>query len=259
MPDDRGVLMEILDWAKGDDWTDAAFLELVPFTVYLLSTGRNAWWTTWVERYTGSTALYASIEEAKAAAEKQRVQGTVFLIEQVPSLAFISNRGMIIASEFGVSQPFAQLNLDKLSSFLVIGTPMGELAKVTAVNTKFYWLGEKRTGHTFVQAFAPTLTALEKLQEGQKFQSWQSHAQGTGYFLSWSEVANDRSVDALTAIRKVYEERNHEVTREAAHKYVENRIFLELEKQGALADSWLNGYEVAERQFKPRKDSLDID
>ena len=251
--------MEILDWAKGDDWTEAAFLEVVPFTVYLLSTGRNAWWTTWVERYTGSTALYASIEEAKAAAETQRVQGTVFLIEQVPSLAFISNQGMIIASEFGVSQPFSQLDLDKLANILIIGSSMGVLAIATSVTSKFYWRGEKRTGNTYVQAFAPTETVLENLPEEQKFQSWKSHAQGTGYFLSWSEEANDRSVDGLTAVRGVYEVQNHKVTREAAHKFVENRIFIESEKDSALMESWLNGYEVAEWLFKPKDDSLSED
>ena len=242
--------MEILDWAKADDWEDAPFLEVVPFTVYLLSTGRNAWWTTWVERYTGSTALYSSIEEAKAAAEEQRVQGTVFLIEQVPALAFLSSRGLIIASEFGVSQPFAQIDLKRLSISLVIGTSMGELAIVTAVDSKFYWLGERRTGHTYVQAFAPTDTALEIFPEELRFQSWKSHAQGSGYFLGWSEVSNNRTVDGLLNVVKAYEAQNHEVTREATHKYIEGLAAEREKRSHELAMKWLDGFAAAESIHK---------
>ena len=52
--------------------TDRAFLDsklkdVKLVTLYLLSTGRNAWHSTWSEKYRPDSALFSSFDAAKAA------------------------------------------------------------------------------------------------------------------------------------------------------------------------------------------------
>ena len=53
--------------------------------LYYLFAGRNAWYSTWIQRY-NEGCMHTSLESAKKWAEIQRVRGTVFYIKQLPTL-----------------------------------------------------------------------------------------------------------------------------------------------------------------------------
>ena len=58
-----------------------------PVKIYYVTTGRNAWRSTWIERYYKGCMRY-SLESAKSYCEGHRQRGTVFYIRELPSLAF---------------------------------------------------------------------------------------------------------------------------------------------------------------------------
>jgi hypothetical protein len=46
--------------------------------IYYVSSGRNAWWSTWVKQY-NSGCMHTTLDGAKKYAEKMRTNGSVFL------------------------------------------------------------------------------------------------------------------------------------------------------------------------------------
>ena len=63
--------------------TGAYPTECFEATIYYLGYGRNAWQSTWINRYYEDCISF-SIPELKSRAEKHRVQGSVFKIEAIP-------------------------------------------------------------------------------------------------------------------------------------------------------------------------------
>jgi len=241
--------MEILGWDKGEEWGDSAFLEVVPFTAYLLSSERTAWWNTLVRTYNGPRDLYTTFKSAAKSAQSKRLQGTSFTIEEIPSLAFISSEGMIIASEFGHLNPFSEVDLDYLSSFLIIGTQMLLLQGLTRTSSGALWRNEKRSDSTYIQAFAPIDTSLKLIANESTFQSWRSYPRWRDQ-LDWDLEENGRSVDGIRAVQEAYERQNHEVTRLAAHKYFDGLYGEQIDREISLETQWHEGFNAAKIFYK---------
>lgn len=74
--------------------------------VYFVSTGRNAFYLTWSERYAHDAAFHTSLDAAKHHAEQKRVQGTVFSIDELPALAFPVDSGALLVTEINTSTAF---------------------------------------------------------------------------------------------------------------------------------------------------------
>jgi hypothetical protein len=53
--------------------------------IYYVSSGRNAWWSTWVKQY-NSGCMHTTLDSAKKYAEKMRTNGSVFYIQEIPAL-----------------------------------------------------------------------------------------------------------------------------------------------------------------------------
>lgn len=53
--------------------------------IYYVSSGRNAWWSTWVKRYNPG-CMHTTLHSAKLYAERLRTNGSVFYIQEIPAL-----------------------------------------------------------------------------------------------------------------------------------------------------------------------------
>jgi hypothetical protein len=74
--------------------------------LYYVITGRNAWHSTWITRYT-ENCLHASLEQAKEHVEKKRTQGTVFSIKELPAIIFRSTNGCLVVTQINSLNPLA--------------------------------------------------------------------------------------------------------------------------------------------------------
>lgn len=79
---------------------------LQPVLLYYVFTGRNAWHSTWVQRYTPG-CMHTSLQSARQYAEARRVQGTVFNIKELPALLFRSPHGCLVVTQINSHDPLA--------------------------------------------------------------------------------------------------------------------------------------------------------
>ncbi len=66
--------------------------------LFFLVAGRNAWHSTWINRYTPGS-LQTSFLGATSEAEKRRVQGTTFVIKEIPALKLSSKAGHLLVRQ----------------------------------------------------------------------------------------------------------------------------------------------------------------
>lgn len=74
--------------------------------IYYVYTGRNAWHSTWITRYSNG-CMHNSLQSARAFCERRRVQGTVFNILELPCLVFRSNNSALIVTEINTENPLS--------------------------------------------------------------------------------------------------------------------------------------------------------
>ena len=60
-------------------------LQVIQSSLFYLGYQRNAWWSTWINRY-NSDSVSESVEYLKIIAENRRVSGSVFKIQSLPSV-----------------------------------------------------------------------------------------------------------------------------------------------------------------------------
>src|SRR4051812_25147339 len=83
--------------------------------VFYVSTGRNAWWSTWVTRYSPG-CMHGALESAKAFCEERRRQGTIFYIDELPSLAFVASECALVVSEINTEGFFDRFDAERFAS-----------------------------------------------------------------------------------------------------------------------------------------------
>ncbi|WP_153135353.1 hypothetical protein [Paraburkholderia agricolaris] len=76
--------------------------------IFFLHDGRNAWHSTWVQRYT-SDAFWASFRDAAQRASAKRVQGSKFFIHHVPAVLFRARTAELLAVDINTDAPFSYL------------------------------------------------------------------------------------------------------------------------------------------------------
>ena len=78
-------------------------------TVYFLSTERNAYQYTWSCQYVWGNAYWNSLDAAKQCAERHRKQGTKFVIEEFPAIAFpyMKGRNSLVITERSTKSPLS--------------------------------------------------------------------------------------------------------------------------------------------------------
>lgn len=170
--------------------------------LYYLFHGRNAWHSTWISQYSNG-CMHTTLESAKASAERQRTQGSVFYIEELAAIAFSSARGVIIATQINTPTPLLGYSPHALSAhpvgavrirgsrdcYFERGAPMLGAALSFNPESRFW---EKRpplhNSVTIVASEDPRID-LKPLPKS-KLVSRRSWSSGGGYLLSWREIVS---------------------------------------------------------------------
>jgi len=176
-------------------------------TLYLLSTGRNAWHSTWSEKYRPDTALFSSFEGAKAAAENARNRGTTFEIEQFPGLAFFSSEGVVALVEFQSKPPFKKLKFENLKDHLRIGTPIRNSIAPFIEATSEFWETPFPSDNSFVGVKSDILEEFEEIFEDSYLKKWGSVSAGSNYYLVWHEKGQPE-VQPIMRVMSIFKEIN---------------------------------------------------
>jgi hypothetical protein len=216
----RGVGMQRIDWVKDQELLDSKLKNLTGVTLYLLSTGRNAWHSTWSERYRSDAALFATFEAAKAAAEKARNRGTTFEIEQYPGLAFYSVVGVVALVEFHSKQSFMKLRLDTLTNRLEVGTMIRDAIDPFKAATSEYWSTPFPSENSFIVVRSDLAEEFETLPSPTYLKKWGSVAWGSNFYLGWNEK-NKSEETPITRILGEFTQQNFSVDFEEHEKELE--------------------------------------
>lgn len=194
--------MNSFQWQAEEEMLDSELKDLQLVTIYMLSTGRNAWNSTWSAKYSHSAALYASFDAAKAAAEVERKMGTTFKIRQIPGIALISIKGVIVFVEFHSEEAFARLKIEQINDNIHIGTPVSVAMKPFMKATEDFWNGPFPSESSFTSAKTDLSEVFEMLSPpNTQLKQWGSVANGSNYYLGWHE----KNPQPTSPIWKIYE------------------------------------------------------
>lgn len=180
--------MKPLDWATDQKFLDSELKSLKCVTLYLLSTGRNAWHSTWSTMYQKNAALFPTFKAAKQVAEPARNRGTTFKITQYPGLAFYSLEGVVALVEFHSNPSFGSIKQDSLGEFLCIGTPIRDAIAPFSKVDRIFWNPPFPSQDSFVSLKSDLAEDFEPLFQPNYMKSWNSVASGSNYYLGWHET-----------------------------------------------------------------------
>ena len=204
--------MERVNWRSDELFLTSMLLGVSSHIMYLLSTGRNAWYGVWSERYKGPTSLHFSLTEAQKKAQTDRVQGTVFTIEQVPVLAFRCRTGIAYCTEFHSQESFKMLDWDDDMDFLKIGAAMPMVMTVFSNANPLAWQIPCPNENSFVTRVFDLVGNVdptsgktsplepELLDHESKLSKWKSHSEGSRYYMSWEQTETDRLIASVEKV-----------------------------------------------------------
>lgn len=73
--------------------------------IFFVHDGRNAWHSTWVQKYYPG-CMHSTLDEAKKYCEKKRTNGSVFYITEIPVIIVCFRYGKLIATQLNTNMPF---------------------------------------------------------------------------------------------------------------------------------------------------------
>ena len=103
--------------------------------VWYVYDGRNAWYSTWVQKYREG-CFHLRLGSAKKFCENRRIQGSVFYIEQRPALQIDTNDGTLFVLEINTPEP-----LRDYSSIAVRSEPPRETRLVEGHKDSYFYKG----------------------------------------------------------------------------------------------------------------------
>jgi len=156
--------------------------------LYYVTTGRNAWWSTWITRYSPG-CMHSTLESAKAFCEQRRVQGTVFYVDELPSLALIAPQRALVVSEINTEKFFGRLSARRLTHlttvFPVSTMTLHQMTYVFRPKSPLWPDNYPRKDSAILSYCSDPDTLLEVKRED-RLSSWASSSTGPNYFLHWS-------------------------------------------------------------------------
>lgn len=221
--------MKPVDWVTDEEFLDSELKNLRSVTLYLLSTGRNAWHGTWSEKYQKNAALFSSFNAARKAAEDSRNRGTTFKIQQYPSLAFFSLKGVVALVEFHSEQPFSKLRIEDIGDRLKIGIPIREAILPFVKAHWEFWNIPFPPKDSFVNVKSDLAEDFEYLPEEPYLKKWGSVASGSNYLLTWHQK-NKPEETFITQILAEFADQNTVLKIAKCKKELENARQIAIEQ-----------------------------
>lgn len=179
--------------------------------IYYCFYGRNAWHSTWSTKYSNN-CMHSSLSSAKKFAERNRVQGSVFYIEELPAFCFYGGKFPIVVTQINESCPFREYSAIALkddvslgykkiagsqSNYLKLGSPL--IGTILSFNSNSrFWKTPPPVNNSIIFLYSSNDTEQVPLKTT-KLRTWKSTSQGKDYYLSWGQV--DRRVRQSSTMR----------------------------------------------------------
>jgi len=179
--------------------------------IYYCFYGRNAWHSTWVQKYY-KDCMHSNLDSAKNFAELNRVQGSVFYIEELPALLFDGGNCSVLVTQINERCPLREYSANALredvsagskkiegyrNNYLTFGSPMNGVVLSFEYNSRF-WKNQQPRKNSVILLY--TQTELETVElKTTKLKTWKSSSLGKDYYLSWNHI--DRRVSQSSVLR----------------------------------------------------------
>jgi len=178
---------------------DKAKLEVVDSAkIYYWYYGRNAWHTTWIQRYLPNS-MYNNLQSTKTYIESIRKQGSVFYINEMPSLVLKSKNFSLVVTQINTTCPLQDYSIKKNINILKKGTLLKDIVDSFKYNSPF-WRNYQPQENSIIILYASNDDMLEKLKTT-KLKIWQSQSYGKNYYLSWN--ITNKSISQASVLRIV--------------------------------------------------------
>ena len=181
--------MELIAASHAQD-DDLLYLvrEVKDVKLHYVTTGSNAWWSTWITRYSPG-CMHSTMDSAKAFCEARRVQGTVFYIDELPSIAFIAENCALVVSEINTESFLKRLDAKRLTSittvFPVSTMTLRQMTYVFRPESPL-WPTDYPRRDSAILSFCSASGTLAELSAKEELSSYASSSSGPTYYLGWS-------------------------------------------------------------------------
>ena len=178
-------------------------------SVFFTTTGRNAWHSTWVKRYAPG-CMHTTYESARSYCERRRVQGTVFYVSELPSLAFITSTSALIVSEINSDSLLSRLDRPRLRQ-VVETIPVSTLT-LDQVHYLFrpsspLWPHDYPQQNSAILSYCSDLTALSAHTTTSSVIATESFSLGPLYKLDWRDVPTTTDHSAVHQLAQMLKTR----------------------------------------------------
>lgn len=181
-------------------------IELKEITAFYVHTGRNAWHSTWIARYS-SGCMHTTLKSAKSFAETNRVQGTTFNISELPAIKIKSSIGTVVVTQINAKNPLSgysrtavteshptlELMDGYLNDYLCIGAPIYGAVLSFDRGSRFWKIPPPPSNSLII---TETIEKdLETVGVKPKNLNYKSYSHGGQYAMGWRQYDSDVSSD----------------------------------------------------------------
>lgn len=185
---------------------------LKEITAFYVHTGRNAWHSTWIARYSPG-CMHTTLKSAKAYAETKRVQGTTFNISELPALIISSNIGSVVVTQINSQNPLSgysrnavrlthhshELMEGHLNDYLITGAPIYGAILSFERDSRF-WKNPPPHSDSLIITETPE-TDPDTVQIEAEILKYKSFSQGGQYTMGWQTHKSDVSPCGVAGLR----------------------------------------------------------
>ena len=173
--------------------------------MFLVHRGRNAWHSTWSLRYLQGH-MHLSLESAKAHAERERKQGSVFYVVEIASLAAISDGKAMLISELNESEAFSGVRpeeLRRLNELVRLKSLAFDQILTVLRHGTIVWTQRSQNSEV-VSLYSESVTELQPLTSESQLLRHRSRSAGPTYFLQWSSEISAYGTAALLKLQSAF-------------------------------------------------------
>ncbi len=170
--------------------------------------GRNAWHSTWVQKYTND-CMHLTLDSAKKLAEARRVQGSVFTIKELPALVIEVGSHRIFVTQINSRCPlreYRHFDVDRFPGrttrdcYLKVGEDLHTAVSSFVPWSKF-WVVEQPPRNSIMLLYSSGEMRFEPLRTT-PLVAWRSESDGPSYLLRWQRMASDVSGRSVLRIAR---------------------------------------------------------
>lgn len=181
--------------------------------LYFVFNGRNAWHSTWIQKYTVG-CMHTNFQSAKDFVERKRVQGSVFYIKQLPCLIFKSKNKKIYITEINNKNPlcgYSYMDINNIKSedkfnkksYLLNGKLLKDILLSFDINSNF-WNRQKPSKNSFFIFYSVNHDLYKTEDIPSELKIYNSVSYGKNNKLGWHYKKSLLDSSAIKRLHEIY-------------------------------------------------------